>query len=87
MKIPVALNCCELPSGSVGVAVEMVIEARAAAETLRFPAPVMLPDVAEIPAVPIDLAAAKPVVLIATTPGDKLFHVTELIRGREVPSV
>jgi hypothetical protein len=65
----------------------MLIAVSAAEETLRLCVPVMLLDVADTPAVPTDLAVAKPVALIATMPGDELTQCTDVVRSCVLPSV
>jgi len=58
--VPVAVNCCVSPSGSTGIAGVTAIDTSAAAVTVTVADPVIVPDVAEIVAVPCATLLATP---------------------------
>lgn len=60
LNVPVAVNCCIEPTGSVGIAGVTVIETRAAAVTVTVVEPVMAPEAAVILALPTATLLAAP---------------------------
>ncbi len=62
-----AVNCCVNPLGTAGFAGVTLIDAKAAAVTVRVVEPETLPDVALIVEVPAPAPEARPPVVIVAT--------------------
>jgi hypothetical protein len=91
VKVPVAVNCCVVPNEIVAVGGLMAIETSAAAVTVSSVDPLIVPEVAEIVAVPCPTLVASPivapVVLIVAVAGVSDDHVTVVVRFCVLPSV
>lgn len=59
-NVPVAVNCCETPCGSVGIAGVTAIEISVAVVTVTFAEPLIGPEVAVTPALPTAKPLATP---------------------------
>src|SRR5437667_7578752 len=75
--VPVAANCCEVPSGMAGFRGVIAIETRLAAVTVRLPEPLTDPDAAVIVTAPEARALARPwlptvLLTVATVPSEEL---------------
>ena len=83
-KLPVAVNCCWVPTSMDGLVGDTVIELSEALETLSVAVPDTLPELAVIVVVPPATAVATPfvpdVLLIVATVGAEEPHVTEVVR-------
>jgi len=85
LKVPVAVNCCEIPAATDAVAGVTAIDVNTAAVTAKVAEPMTVPDLAVIVVDPCDAAVAKPAVLtVATEVFDEL-QVAVLIRFCLVP--
>src|SRR5829696_2472234 len=85
--VPVATNCCEVPSAIEGDAGVTVTETRDGAVTVSVVDPLTVPEVAVIAVIPSAELAARPpdaMVAVAGVPED---HTTLLVRLCVVPSV
>jgi hypothetical protein len=84
VNVPVAVNCCVVPSAIEGLAGVIVIEASAAAETLSVVAPVMPAEVALIVAAPalpvVTRPCDPPTLLICAMVGTLDVHCTVCVR-------
>jgi len=87
VNVPVAVNCCVWPAAIDGFAGVIASETRIGATTLTPVAPVTLPDVARIFAVPTLTACARPAVLMVTNVVALELHVTDEVRLLELPSL
>ena len=86
-KLPVALNCCVVPSAIDGLAGVREIESRCAGTTVRTVLSVNGPTVAVIVVEPAATVVASPFELtVATSVADEL-HVTPLLRSALEPSL
>lgn len=83
-KLPVAVNCCWVPTSMDGLVGDTVMELSEALETLSVAVPDTLPELAVIVVVPPATAVATPLVpdvlLIVATAGAEEPHVTEVVR-------
>jgi hypothetical protein len=88
-KVPVAVNCCMMPSGidvAVGVTrIEVNIDVEA--ETSRVAVPEIPPEVAVMVDVPAATACANPALLIVATEAFDDAHVADLVRSLLLPSL
>src|SRR5208337_1111831 len=87
VNVPVAVNCCVMPSGIVDAGGLIAIDTSAAAVTVSCVELFTLPDVAVIVAVPRPVLFASPVLLIVAAVGVSDVHVTVLVRSCVPPSV
>jgi len=87
VNVPVAANCCVVPSGIVEVGGVMAIETSAAAVTVNSIELLTPPELAVTVVVPIPLLCASPAVLIVAVAVVSEDHVAELVRSFVVPSV
>ena len=90
-KVPVAVNCCEIPSGMFGFAGVTAIELITAAVTVKVVDPETVPEVAVIVLLPAASVFASPcvgmvVLIVATAVFDEL-HVALPVRFCVVPSL
>src|SRR6266849_3899168 len=75
--VPVAANCCEVPTGMAGFCGVSAIETRVAAVTVRLPEPLTDPDAAVIVTAPEARVLARPwlptvLLTVATVPSEEL---------------
>ncbi len=87
MNVPVAVNCCVVPSGIVEVAGVITIETSVAAVTVSSVELLTLPELAVTVVVPAPLLCASPAVLIVAVVVVSEAQVAELVRSFVVPSV
>jgi hypothetical protein len=87
LNVPVAVNCCVCPAAMVGFAGVIASERRAGGRTVKPVAPVTLPDVAIIFALPTLTACARPEALMVTNVVALELHVTDAVRLLELPSL
>src|SRR5258706_4514630 len=91
VKVPVAVNCCVVPSAMVGVAGVMASETTAAEVNASVVEPVREPEVAVMVALPWPPLVTKPCVvaslLIVATAGVSELHCTVLVMFCVLPSV
>jgi hypothetical protein len=89
--VPVAVNCCVVPSGIEAVAGLIAIDTRAAAVTVSCVLPLMVPEVAVMLALPVPTLVANPcvgtVLLIVPVVVVSDDHVTIPLRFCVLPSV
>jgi hypothetical protein len=52
LKVPIAVNCCDVPSGIVAVAGVTAMDVRTGAVTVKVEDPAMVPEVAVIVVAP-----------------------------------
>ena len=76
-KLPVAVNCCCVPTSMVGFAGVTIMEVSVALVTVSVAVPTMFPEVALIVVEPAPTALARPEVpavllIVATAPADEL---------------
>jgi hypothetical protein len=91
VKLPLALNCCIVPSASIGVAGVIPSDTSAAEVTVSVVDPVTVPTVAVIVAMPCPWLLATPCVppallIVATLPVSEL-HCTVPVMFCMLPSV
>jgi hypothetical protein len=89
-KVPVAVNCCTVPSGIETLPGVTAIETRKALVTVKDAVPETLPDVAEMVVVPAVSAFANPGTpfkLMLATAGLEDTQVTDEVMFWELPSV
>ena len=89
--MPVAVNCCVVPSGIEGFTGVREIDTRAAGVTVSTLEPVIDPEAAVMVVVPVPVLVAKPAVgdellMVATLDADEL-QWTEAVRSWVVPSL
>lgn len=91
LYVPVAVNCCVVPSGIEADGGLTVIETRAGTPTESCAVPTICPSVAEILAVPCPALVASPAVpgllLTTATAVEDEFHVTVPVRSCVLPSL
>ena len=85
--VPVAVNCCVVPSAIDGLTGVTAIETSAAAVTVKVVEPVTPPDAALIVVAPVATVFANPAAEIVATPVLEDVHVAELVRFPVVPSL
>jgi hypothetical protein len=86
LKVPVAMNWTDPPTGTLVGSGETDIAVRTAPLIVSDIVPVTLPDVAVMVTVPLETPVASPALLIAAT-GPLELHVTALVRSCELPSL
>jgi hypothetical protein len=87
LNVPVAVNCCVVPRGTVGIAGVTAMETNTALVTVIVVEPVIEPELAVIVAVPTPVLVARPLeVMLATDVRDEL-QVTVLVRSCVLPSL
>jgi len=83
-KLPVAVNCCWVPTSMDGLVGVTVRELSVALETFSVPVPDTLPELAVIVVAPPETPVATPLVpevlLIVATAGEEEVHETEVVR-------
>ncbi len=87
MNVPVAVNCCVVPSATVDVCGLIAIDTSAAAVTVSTPEPLTVPEVAVMFAVPMPTLCASPPLLIVAVETVSDDHVVVLVRFCVLPSV
>jgi len=85
--MPVAENCCVLPTVIVGIVGATVIDLRAAAVTDRVAEPEIEPDAALIVAAPIPFPVATPFDVIVATDVTSELHVVAFVIALCEPSL
>jgi hypothetical protein len=84
VKVPVAVNCCVVPSGMDGIAGVTTIETKAAGVTVNAVVPETEPEAAVIVVVPVVVLVASPwlaeALLIVTTLEAEEAQVTDVVR-------
>lgn len=78
-KVPVAVNCCVVPSAIVGL--DGVTAMNATVSTVKLVDPDMLPEVAVMVVDPRAPAVASPVVLMLAIPVADELHVTDAVKS------
>lgn len=90
-KVPMAANCCAMPSGMLGVAGVTAIEVMTAEVTVRVVDPETAPETAVMVVVPAVTAFARPwvgvLVLTLATAGFEELHVALAVRFCVLPSL
>ncbi len=86
VKIPVAVNCTDIPSGTEELAGVMAIEFSAGALTVRSVDPLTDPEVAVIVVDPCDALEAKPEMLMGATVAGEEVQVAVAVKSAVVPS-
>jgi hypothetical protein len=87
VNVPVAVNCCVVPKGTVDVCGLIAIDTSAAAVTVSTVDALNAPEAAVTVAVPIATLCATPALLIVAVEGVSDVHVAVLVRFCVVPSV
>jgi hypothetical protein len=87
LNVPVAVNCCVTPSGSVGIAGVTAIETRVADVTVTFAEPLIEAEVAVTPVPPIATLLAAPRLLTVAMLEFALLQVAVAVRSRVLPSL
>lgn len=87
VKVPVAVNCCPVPSGIEGTAGVMAMDANCAAETVSVADPIIELYVAEIVVVPTATLVARPVPEILAMLINDESQVTDEVRSCVLPSL
>ena len=87
VKVPVALNCCFVPSGMETVGGVMVRNTKTGGVTVRIVEPLTEPKEAVIAVVPWARLVASPWLLMVATGVLEEFQLTALVRFRVLPSV
>jgi len=85
--VPVALNCCVVPSAIETFAGVTANETRTAGVTLIVVDPLMLPRAALIVLLPVAMLVAKPPTLIVATLFAEEVQATEFVRFCVLPSL
>jgi hypothetical protein len=85
--VPVAVNCCVVPNGSVGIAGVTAIETSTAAVTVTVVEPVIAPEVAVTLVLPRATLLAIPRLLTVAIPEFALLQVTVVVILRVLPSL
>lgn len=86
VNVPVAVNCCTVPSATEVLLGVTAIEVNAAAVTVRLSVPVIDPKVAEIVTDPCTTPFAKPMLLTVAVAGLEELQVTKFVRFCVEPS-
>ena len=82
-----AVNCCVVPSGSVGIAGVTAMETRTAGVTVTVVEPVIVPDVAVTVVLPKAALLAMPWLFTEAIPEFALFQVAVAVKSRVPPSL
>ena len=86
-KMPVAVNCCTVPTAIVAVAGKTDIEVRCAGTTVRVVESVREPTVAVMVVVPAAKVVALPFASIVAAEGNEEVQVTSDTRSCDDPSL
>jgi hypothetical protein len=86
VKVPVAVNCCAVPRGTLGVAGVTAIETRAAGVTFTLVEPVMNKRRAVTRLLPTATLVTNPWPFTVATVGRCVVQVTEVVRSCVLPS-
>ena len=86
VKMPVAMNCCVVPSGIEGIAGVTAMETRTAGETIKVAEPEIAPTVAVIPVLPMAPLVANPCALTVAIVPSTVCQLAELVRSKVLPS-
>ena len=76
-KVPVAVNCSEVPFAIERLGAVTVIDTSAAAVTVKVAEPATFPDIACIALVPMPAAVTDPLAVIVATLGVSELQITE----------
>lgn len=87
VNVPVAVNCCVVPSGIVGIAGVTAIDTTTAAVTVSVVEPLIVPDVAVTLVLPRATLLASPCPLTVAMAPFPVLHVTVLVRFSVLPSL
>ena len=79
LKVPVAVNCCDTPIGTVGIAGVTAIDTRTAGVTLTVAEPEIVPDVADTPVLPVVKLVTMPWLFTVATLVFAALQLTELV--------
>ena len=85
--MPVAVNCCVVPSAIEAVPGVSVIETSVAGVTVKFPEPLIALEVAVTRPVPTPLLLASPAAFTTTTVVSLELQVAVFVRSCVLPSV
>jgi hypothetical protein len=83
----VAVNCCVVPSGMVGIAGVTAIETRTAGVTVSVVKPLIAPEVAATLVLPTATLVASPCALTVAMVVSAVLQVTAFVRFRVLPSL
>jgi hypothetical protein len=86
LNVPVAVNCCVTPIGSVGIAGVTAIETNVAAVTVTVVEPLIAPEVAVTLVLPMATLLTAPWPIVAM-PKFALLQVAVAVRSRVLPSL
>ena len=87
VNVPVAVNCCVVPSGIAGMAGVMAIETSAAGVTLTVVEPTIEPEVAVTPAFPWLTLLTKPWLSTVAMPVCAESHLADVVKSSVLPSL
>jgi hypothetical protein len=87
VKVPVAVNCCVVPSGICGIAGVMAIETSAAGVTLKVVKPLVEPAVAVTLALPWLTLVAKPWPSTVAMLLSAELHLADVVKSSVLPSL
>lgn len=82
-----AVNCCVVPRGIVGIAGVTAMETRTAGLTVRIVEPVIAPELAVTLLLPRATPAASPCPLTVAMLPSPVLQVAELLRSSVLPSL
>ena len=85
--MPVAVNCCVVPSGMVGIAGVTAIETKIAGVTVSVLEPLIAPEVAAMLVLPTATLVASPCALTLAMVESAVLQVTAFVRFRVLPSL
>src|SRR5882762_4454618 len=87
VKVPVAVNCCVVPSGICGIAGVMAIETSAAGVTLRVVEPLVEPAIAVTLTLPWLMLVAKPWPSTVAMLLSAELHLADVVKLSVLPSL
>jgi len=87
VKVPVAVNCCVVPGGSVGIAGVTAMDTNAAGVTVTVVEPLICPDLAVILVLPKAAPLAIPWAFTGAVPEFPLVQVADAVKSNVLPSV
>jgi hypothetical protein len=87
LYVPVAVNCCAVPTGIEALAGVTAIDTSTAAVTVSVLEPVILPIIALMLDVLVATPVARPAAVIVATAGADEFHAAVLVRFCVLPSL
>ena len=87
VNVPVAVNCCVMPSGIEGIAGVMAIETNAAGVTFTVVEPTIEPEVAVTPALPSLTLLARPWLSTVAMPLCAESHLADVVKSSVLPSL